>query len=292
MAVGGSTNALIHIPAIAAELEMEIPLSLFDTLSRTTPYLCDLRPSGKYTLKEFDEAGGLPALLQELSPLLHPGALTVTGKTLGENVKGAEVLNREVIFPLSAPIAPEGGLAILRGNLAPNGAVIKISGVAREDLRKKGPAKVFGSEAEACEKVLKGEIHPGDMVVIRCVGPKGDPGMRLTARFLWLLAGMNLDTAVMVITDGRFSGSNKGGAVGHVSPEAAEGGPIALVQDGDMIEVNIPERRLELDVSEEEMQRRRHSWRPPRGRFKKGLLSRIETTMLPSEAGAILKRNF
>jgi dihydroxy-acid dehydratase len=292
MAVGGSTNALIHIPAIAAELEMEISLSLFDALSRATPYLCDLRPSGKYTLKEFDEAGGLPALLQELSPLLDAQTLTVTGKTLGENVKSAEVLNREVIFPLSAPIAPEGGLAILRGNLAPGGAVIKISGVAREDLRKKGPAKVFGSEAEACEKLLKGEIRPGDMVVFRYVGPKGDPGMWLTARFLWLLAGMNLDTAVMVITDGRFSGSNKGGAVGHVSPEAADGGPIALVRDGDMIEVNIPERKLELAVSEEEMQRRRHSWRPPQRKFKKGLLSRIETTMLASEAGAILKRNF
>ena len=292
MALGGSTNALIHIPAIAAELDMEIPLSLFDALSRETPYLCNVRSSGEYTLKEFDEAGGLPALLKELSALLHPESLTVTGRTLVENVKDSKVLDRKVIFPLSEPIAKEGGLAILRGNLAPGGAVVKISGVAKEDLRKRGPAKVFGSEAEACEKLLNGEIRPGDMVVIRSIGPKGDPGMRVTARFLWLLVGMNLDTTVTVVTDGRFSGTNKGGAVGHVSPEAAEGGPIAVVQEGDMIEVNIPERRLDLAVPEEEIKRRLDSWRPPQTKFRKGLLARISTTMLPTEKGAILKRSF
>jgi dihydroxy-acid dehydratase len=292
MALGGSTNALIHIPAIAAELDLDIPLSLFDALSRKTPYLCNVRSSGEYTLKEFDEAGGLPALLKELSPLLHSDNLTVTGKTLVENVKDSKVLDRKVIFPLADPIAKEGGLAILRGNLAPNGAVVKVSGVATEDLIKRGPAKVFGSEAEACEKLLSGEVRPGDMVVIRSIGPKGDPGMRVTARFLWLLAGMNLDTSVTVITDGRFSGTNKGGAVGHVSPEAAEGGPIAVVREGDTIEVNIPERRLDLAVPEEEIRRRLESWKPPQARFKKGLLARISTTMLPTEKGAILKRSF
>jgi dihydroxy-acid dehydratase len=243
-------------------------------------------------MKEFDEAGGLPALLKELSPLLHSEAMTVTGETLAENVKNAEVLDRQVIFSLSTPISKEGGVAILRGSLAPNGAVVKISGLATEELRKKGSARVFNSEKQACEKLLKGEINPGDMVIIRYVGPKGDPGMRITAKFLWLLSGMNLDTTVTLITDGRFSGTNRGGCVGHVSPEAAEGGPIALVRDGDIIEMNIPERKLELVVPEEEISKRLNLWEPPQSKFKKGLLARISQTMLPIEKGAILQRNF
>lgn len=292
LALGGSTNALIHIPAIAAELEMEIHLSLIDSLSRETPFLLNVKPSGKYMMKEFDEAGGLPALLHELSPLLHSEALTVTGKTLGENVHGSEVFNREVIFSLSAPIAREGGVAILKGSLAPQGAVVKISGLQQEDLIKKGPAKVFDSEKEACEKLLKKKIKPGDVVVMRYLGPKGYPGMRTAAYFLWVLAGMKLDKTVTVITDGRFSGTNLGGAIGHVSPEAAAGGPIALVQDGDLIEINIPERKAELAVTEEEMKRRAQSWKPPRPKFHKGLLARISQTMLPIERGAILQRKF
>ena len=292
LALGGSTNALIHIPAIAAELEMEIPLSFFDSLGRQTPFLCNVQPSGEYTMKEFDEAGGLPALLKELSPLLHSETMTVTEKTLGENVKYAEVFNREVIFPLSAPIAKEGGIAILRGSLAPNGAVVKISGLGEEDLIKKGPAKVFNSEREACENLLKGKVTPGNMVIIRYLGPKGNPGMRIAARFLWILSGMNLDKSVTVITDGRFSGTNRGGAIGHVSPEAAEGGPIALVREGDIIEINIPERKVELAVQEEEIKKRFNSWKPPQSKFKKGLLARISKTILPIEKGAILQRNF
>ena len=292
MALGGSTNALIHLPAIASELEMELPLSLFDALSRQTPFLCNVVPSGKYTMKEFDEAGGLPALLKELSPLLHHDTVTVTGKPLVENVKDAEVLNREVIWPLSAPIQPEGGVAILGGNLAPRGAVVKVSGVNSERLIRKGPAKVFDSEKEAVDHLLKGGIKPGDMVIIRYVGPRGDPGMRITARVLWFLAGMNLDTDVTVITDGRFSGTNRGGAIGHVSPEAAEGGPIAIVQNGDVIEVNLPERKVNLLVPHEEIERRMRSWKAPASQFKKGLLARMSKTMLPVESGAILKRNF
>ncbi len=292
LAVGGSTNAVLHLPAIAGELGIELPLSLFDSLSRETPFLCNLRPSGKHTMKEFDEAGGLPALLKELSPLLHTHAMTVTGKRLEENIRHSEVFNREVIFPLRAPIAKEGGIAILRGNLAPHGAVVKVSGLEDEELRKKGSTKVFDSEQEACEKLLDGEIHPGDMVVIRYVGPQGDPGMRITARFLWLLSGMQLDTTVTVISDGRFSGTNRGGAIGHVSPEAQVGGPIALVQDGDTIEVSIPERKVELLVHEQELKKRLNAWEPRKSKYTRGLLARISDTMLPVEKGAVLQRNF
>lgn len=292
LALGGSTNALIHIPAIAAELNMEIPLSLFDSLSRTTPFLCNVKPSGKYFMKEFDEAGGLPALLKELSPLLNPETITITGKTLLENIKESKVFDRDVIFPLSSPLSKEGGIAVLRGNLAPNGAVVKISGLSRKELKKKGSAKVFDSEREACKSLLKGKINPGDMIVIRYVGPKGEPGMRINARFLWLLSGMHMDKSVTLITDGRFSGTNKGGAVGHVSPEGAEGGMIAVVRNGDIIEMNIPERKLELLVPDDEIQKRFHSWKPPQLKFERGLLARISRTMLPVEKGAILQRNF
>jgi dihydroxy-acid dehydratase len=292
LALGGSTNALIHIPAIAAELDLEIPLFLFDSLSRETPFLCNVKPGGKHMMKEFDEAGGLPALIRELSPLLHSDTMTVTGKSLVENVRDSKVLGREVIFPLSAPIAKEGAISILTGNLAPNGAVVKTSGLGKEELKKKGPARVFDSEREACEKLFKGKINPGDMVVIRYVGPKGDPGMRLTSRFLWFLSGFNLDKSVAVISDGRFSGTNRGGAIGHVSPEAAEGGPIAVVRDGDVIALNIPERRLELAVPAEEIKKRLNSWKPPKARFKKGLIARIAKTMLPVEKGAVLQGNF
>ena len=292
MALGGSTNALIHIPAIAAELEMEINLSLFDSLSRQVPFICNVKPSGKYTMKKFDEAGGLPALLKELTPLLHPGTITVTGKTLLENVQDAEVFDRDIIFSLAAPLAKEGGVAILRGNLASNGAVIKIAGLNKEDLKKRGPAKVFDSEGEACESLLNGKIDEGDMVVIRYLGPKGDPGMRITSKFLWLLSGMKLDRSVTLISDGRFSGTNLGGAIGHVSPEAAEGGAIAIIRDGDIIEMDIPGRIVTLQIPEEEMKRRLDSWKPPQRKFKNGLLARISTTMLSIEKGAILQRDF
>lgn len=293
LAVGGSTNAVIHIPAIAAELDMEIPLSLFDSLSRKTPFICNVNPSGKYLIKEFDEAGGLPALIKELSPLLHTDTMTVTGKTLGENVKDAEVYNRDVIFPLSNALAKEGGVAILKGTLAPDGAVIKISGLSEKDMKKRGPAKAFNSEREAVDALLRGEVKPGDMVVLRYLGPKGDPGMRIAgARFLWVLAGMNLETAITLISDGRFSGTNKGGAVGHVSPEAQVGGPIAFVRNGDMIELNIQDRKVDLLVSEAELKKRRQSWKTPEPKFKKGLLARIETTMQPIEKGGTLQSKF
>jgi dihydroxy-acid dehydratase len=292
LALGGSTNAMIHIPAIAYERGFDTPLSLFDSLSRRTPFICNVEPSGKYTMKEYDEAGGLPALLRELSPLLHTDTLTVTGKTLKENIDGAEVLDRKVIHPLSAPLAQEGGVAVLYGRLAPQGAIVKTSGLAEADLKKRGPAKVFDSEQDACETLLKGGIEPGDMVVIRYVGPKGDPGMRITARFLWLLAGLKLDTVVTLVTDGRVSGTNQGGTVCHLSPEAAAGGPIALVQDGDIIMFDISAREIHLEIAPPELEKRRQKWSHPSAKFKKGLLARISTTMLPVERGAVLQRDF
>jgi dihydroxy-acid dehydratase len=292
LAVGGSTNALIHLPAIAYELDMMLPLSQFDSLSRQTPFLCNIKPSGEYTMQEFAEAGGLPALLKELDSLLNHDVVTVTGKSLTENIKQSEVFDRKVIYPLTAPLSKEGGIAILFGSLAPQGAAVKVSGIVESQIKKEGPAKVFDSEKDACEKLLAGEIKPGDMVVIRYVGPKGDPGMRITARFLWLLSGMNLDTSVTVISDGRFSGSNKGGAICHVSPEAADGGPIALVHDGDLMALDIPERKVELLVPEDTLRERFKSWQPLPSRFTRGLLSRISKTMLPVEKGAILQRKF
>jgi dihydroxy-acid dehydratase len=252
-----------------------------------------VNPSGKYLMKEFSEAGGVPAVLKELSPLLHTEGLTVTGKTLGDNVKDASIYNRDVIYPLSSPLSREGGIAILKGTLAPGGAVIKISGLPESEMRKKGPARAFDSEKAACEALLRGEVKPGDMVVLRYLGPKGDPGMRIAgARFLWLLAGMNMETQVTLISDGRFSGTNKGGAVGHVSPEAQTGGPIGLVRDGDMIELDITERRIDLLVPDEEMKKRYASFKSPAVKFKKGFLSRIETTMQPIEKGGTLQSCF
>jgi dihydroxy-acid dehydratase len=292
LAVGGSTNALLHLPAIAHELEMEIPLGRFDSLSRETPFICNVKPSGAYSMERLDEAGGLPALIKELGPLMYLEEMTITGMTLGENVKDSQVLDREVIFPIGAPIAEEGGIAVLKGSLAPNGAIVKISGLPEEALKKKGPARVFNSEQEACESLLGGNVRPGDMVVIRYVGPKGDPGMRITARFLWLLSGINLEKEVTVLTDGRVSGTNLGGTVCHVSPEAADGGAIALVQDGDIIELDTGKRRLQLKVPDDEIRDRRKLWEPPKTRFKKGLLARISTTMAPVEKGAFLRRNF
>ncbi len=292
LAVGGSTNALIHLPAIAYELGIDIPLTLFDSLSRQTPFICNIKPSGANTMQEFAEAGGLPALLNELMPLLHHDQLTVTGKSLKENIKGIEAYDRKVIHSLSQPLSKEGGVAILFGSLAPYGAAVKVSGVAEAQLVKKGEAKVFDSEKDACGKLLAGHIKSGDMVVIRHVGPKGDPGMRVTARFLWLLAGMDLDATVTVISDGRFSGTNKGGAVCHVSPEAADGGPLAIVEDGDLISINIPERRVDLLVEDGIIAERIKSWQPVLAKHTKGLLARISKTMLPVEKGAVLQRNF
>jgi len=290
MALGGSTNAVLHLMAIAREMGVELPLELFDQISRQTPYLAKMSPAGPFHLQDLDEAGGIPAVMKELSRggLIELDALTVTGQTVGENVAEAVIRRPEVIKTLEEPIRPEGGIAILRGNLAPDGAVVKSAAVAEKMLVHRGPAKVFDSEEEAVEAILGGEIERGDVVVIRYEGPKGGPGMREMLMPTSALAGMGLDEDVALLTDGRFSGATRGAAIGHISPEAAEGGPIALLQDGDMVEIDIPARRLEARLSPEEMEKRRESWRPA-ARVTKGYLARYAAMVTSASTGAVLR---
>jgi len=290
MALGGSTNAVLHLMAIAHEMGVELPLELFDQISRQTPYLAKMSPAGPFHLQDLDEAGGIPAVMKELSRggLIELDALTVTGQTVGENVAEAVIRRPEVIKTLEEPIRPEGGIAILRGNLAPDGAVVKSAAVAEKMLVHRGPAKVFDSEEEAVEAILGGEIERGDVVVIRYEGPKGGPGMREMLMPTSALSGMGLDEDVALLTDGRFSGATRGAAIGHISPEAAEGGPIALLQDGDMVEIDIPARRLEARLSPEEMEKRRESWRPA-ARVTKGYLARYAAMVTSASTGAVLR---
>lgn len=287
-ALGGSSNAILHMPAIAEEADVEFNIDLFDRYSMEVPQICNVKPTGKYLLKDLDEAGGLPAVLKELAPLLNLDVLTITGRTLRENISSAKVLNREVIYPLSQPFKQMSGIVILKGNLAPRGAIVKLSGVAKELHTYRGRARVFNSEVEATNALLKGEINSGDVVVIRYLGPRGDPGMRVCARFLWILSSMPTKR-VALVTDGRFSGTNKGLGIGHVSPEAAVGGPIALVKDNDIIEIDIPNRRLNIEISDEEIKRRKDVWKAPSPKAGKGYLTLMERLMQPPEKGATLK---
>ncbi|MBC7114817.1 MAG: dihydroxy-acid dehydratase [Archaeoglobi archaeon] len=263
MAVGGSTNAVLHLPAIAHELGIDLSLEIFDEFSRRIPTICGMAPTtDRYSMKDLDEAGGLPAVWKEIEGELNLDAITVSGKTIGEIIKEAHGVYGGVIRRRSEPFYREGGIAILRGNLAPDGAVVKASAVSENMLVHEGEAKVFDSEEDAMEAVMKGRIEEGDVIVIRYEGPKGGPGMREMYDILQVLDGMGLSSSVALVTDGRFSGSNRGGAIGHVSPEAAEGGPIALVRDGDLIKIDIPKRLLHVEISEEEMEERRREWRP------------------------------
>lgn len=287
-AIGGSSNAILHVPAITQELDVDFDIDLFDRYSMEVPQICDVKPTGKYLLKDLDEAGGLPAILKELGPMLDLNTLTVTGRTLGENISTAKVLDRKVIYPLSQPFKQESGIVILKGNLAPEGAIVKLSGVPKELQTYRGGARVFDSEVRATEALLKEEINSGDVVVIRYLGPRGDPGMRVCARFLWILSSMPTKR-VALVTDGRFSGTNKGLGIGHVSPEAAVGGPIALVEDDDMIEIDIPNRRLDIEISDKEIKRRKEVWKAPSPKGGKGYLALMEKLMQPPEKGATLK---
>jgi len=255
LAMGGSLNACLHLPAIANELGLELPLSRFDEISRRVPFIASVTPNNnEYTTNDLQRAGGMPALMNELRPLLHLDALTVTGRTVGENIAGAAVLDREIIRPLSDPISPSGGIAVLKGNLAADGALIKQSAVP-EALRKfSGPARVFNSEEEFMAYFEAGKVAEGDAIIIRYEGPKGGPGMRELHRCTEVLARYQ---RVALITDGRFSGASAGLSIGYVSPEAAEGGPLALVQDGDTVEIDLDERRLELKVPQAELEGRR-----------------------------------
>jgi dihydroxy-acid dehydratase len=279
MAIGGSTNAVLHLSAIANEMGVSLPLTLFDEISRRVPHLCNMSPSGPYALEDLDAAGGIPALMKELSSLLHLDAVTVTGKTVEHNIEKARVINAKVIRPLSNPVHKEGGIAILRGNLAPKGAVIKTAAVSSRMLSHKGPAKVFNSEEEAMKAIVGQKIKPGDVVVIRYEGPKGGPGMREMLSPTATISGMGLSESVALITDGRFSGATRGPCIGHVSPEAAEGGPIAILKDGDIIEINIPKRILRVELKEEELENRLKSWKPKPPKIKRGYLAKYSSLL-------------
>jgi dihydroxy-acid dehydratase len=289
MAMGGSTNSVLHLLAIAHEAGIPLALDEFDTMSRRVPHLCNVKPSGQYAVGRMDAAGGIPALMQEIKSLLHLDVLTVTGKTLGENIAGAAVANREVIRPLSEPLYREGGLAILRGNLAPEGAVVKQTGIRfKKMLSHRGPARIFEGMEEAVKAFMGDAVKPGDVVVVRYEGPKGGPGMREMHQITSVMVGMGLDEHCGLVTDGRFSGSTRGPCIGHISPEAAEGGPLALVRDGDLIEYDIPGRRLNLLLSEEELARRRAAWQPPK-RELTGILARYASLAESASKGAILR---
>jgi dihydroxy-acid dehydratase len=287
LAIGGSTNACIHIPAIAKECDVDLDLDLWDRMSRETPFICSVYPNHPtYTIRDLDFAGGIQAVMKELSSLLHLDVITVTGKTLRENLENVKNLNNDVIRPISNPYSKEGGIAILKGNLAPNGAVVKQSAVSPKMLRHKGPAKVFDSEEDAIDALMKGKVEEKDILVIRYEGPKGSPGCNEMLNIMHYIVGMGLDESVALVTDGRFSGTNKGGAVGHVSPEAADGGPIAVVQNGDMISIDIPNRKLHLEIDNEELMERLRKWRPREPKVKKGVLDFYARFCGPLEKGA------
>lgn len=286
MALGGSTNTVLHLPAIANELNIELKLEIFDKFSRETPHLCDLRPGGPYFLYDFEQAGGVPALMKRLEKNLNLDVLTVTRKTLRENLRDIKILNEEVIRPLNNPIHAEGGIAILKGNLAPNGAVVKQTAVDPKILKHKGPARVFNSEGEAMCAILNKRIRPGDVVVIRYVGPKGAPGMPEMLAPTSAIVGFGLGTSVALITDGRFSGGTRGLCVGHVSPEAYEAGPIAAVEEGDIIEIDVPNRKINVKLSEEELKKRLTKFQLPKRKLT-GVLARYSKFVRSADKGAI-----
>jgi dihydroxy-acid dehydratase len=289
MALGGSTNAVLHLKAIANEAGIDLPLSLFDEFSRKIPHLCDMRPAGPYDLEELDAAGGIPAVMKELSRFLHLDAITVTGKTVGKNIKDAVVCDRRVIRPLTDPVHKDGGIAILTGNLAPKGAAVKVTAISTKMLVHEGPAKVYDSEKEAMRAILNKEISNGDIVVIRYEGPKGGPGMPEMLLPTATISGMGLNESVALVTDGRFSGATRGPCIGHVSPEAAEGGPIAAIKNGDIISIDIPRRALNVKLTEEEIGSRLKLWKPKKSRIKKGYLKRYSSLVQSADTGGVLK---
>jgi len=292
MALGCSTNTVLHVPAIAKEAGVELGLDLFNQVSTRVPHLCSLIPGGPHSLQQLDEAGGVPAVMKELLETesgLHLDVMTATGKTLRENLVGREVRNREVIRPVDNAYHEIGGIAVLYGNLAPDGAVVKQSAVADEMMVHTGPARVFDSEDEAQAAILDGAIQPGDVVVIRYCGPRGGPGMPEMLSPTASIIGMGLGKSVALITDGRFSGGTQGACIGHISPEAADGGPIALVREGDRIAIDIPNKAITLDVTEPELEQRRTAWRPPAARITSGYAARYAKQVTSGATGAVLK---
>ena len=291
MALGCSTNTMLHLPAIAHEIGFDLDMRLANEYSAKTPNLCHLAPAGHTYMDELNEAGGVYAVMHELSKLglLDLDCLTVTGKTVGENIKNAFNRNPEVIRPVENPYSANGGLAVLSGNIAPEGGVVKQSAVTPEMLVHEGPARVFDSEDDAIEAILGGKINPGDVVVIRYEGPKGGPGMREMLNPTSAIAGMGLGSTVALITDGRFSGASRGASIGHISPEAAVGGPIALIEEGDIIRVDIPAKGLNVLVSDEELKRRKAAWKPREPKITTGYLARYAAMVTSGSRGAVLE---
>ena len=288
LAMGGSTNAVLHLLAMAHEAEVTLELDDFDRLSRRTPYLTDLRPAGRFVMSDVDKVGGVPVVMKELlnAGLLHGDVLTVTGETMAENL---QAFDREpdsrVIYPVSSPRSPTGGLVVLKGNLAPDGAVMKVAGTKHHIHE--GPARVFDGERDTFDAVSKRLINPGDVVVLRYEGPRGGPGMQEMLAVTGAIIGQGLGDSVMLLTDGRFSGATHGPMIGHVSPEAAVGGPIALVRDGDIIVMDVQKRELAVKVSDEELERRRREWSPPEPRYTRGVMAKYARLVTSASQGAV-----
>ena len=291
MALGCSTNTVLHVPAIAHEAEVDLTLEHFNEVSEKAPHLCSLIPGGPHSLQQLDEAGGVPAVILELSKknIIHSDVMTVTGKTLGENLSKVQVRDHEIIRPIDNPYHAKGGIAVLYGNLAPDGAVVKQSAVADEMLTHEGPARVFNSEEEAQSAILGNKINSGDVVIIRYCGPKGGPGMPEMLSPTSAIIGMGLGKSVALLTDGRFSGGTQGACLGHISPEAAVGGPIGLVNEGDIIHIDIPAKKIELKVDNAELESRRLKWQPPEPKITSGYVARYSKLVTSGSTGAILK---
>ena len=291
MALGCSTNTMLHLPAIAHEAGVEINLDIANQISARTPNLCHLAPAGHHYMEELNEAGGIYAVMNELNKkgLLHTDLITATGKTVGENIAGCENRNPEIIRPIDDPYSQTGGIAVLRGNIAPDSCVVKRSAVVPEMMEHEGPARVFDCEEDAIDAIKGGKIVAGDVVVIRYEGPKGGPGMREMLNPTSAIAGMGLGSSVALITDGRFSGASRGASIGHVSPEAAVGGPIALIEEGDIISINIPANTINVKVSDEELAKRKENWIPKEPKVKTGYLARYASMVTSADRGAILE---
>lgn len=291
MALGCSTNSMLHLPAIAHEALVDLDIEMANEISAKTPNLCHLAPAGHTYIEELNEAGGVYAVMNELSKkgLLHTDLITATGKTVGENISGCENKNPKIIRPIDNPYSEVGGIAVLRGNIAPDTCVVKRSAVAPEMLKHEGPARVFDCEEDAIEAIKGGKIVAGDVVVIRYEGPKGGPGMREMLNPTSAIAGMGLGSSVALITDGRFSGASRGASIGHISPEAAVGGPIALVEEGDIIKIDIDNHSINVDVSDEELSKRKENWQPKEPKIKTGYLTRYASLVTSANKGAILR---
>jgi len=287
MALGGSTNSVLHLPAIANEAGIRFPLKMINEVSANTPQICKLSPAGEHHIENLDQAGGIYAVMSELKEYLRLGTMTVTGETLGQNISMAKVLDKDVIRPHSKAYSPTGSLAILFGNLAPDGSVVKKGAVAPEMMVHQGPARVFDSEQLATEAIMSGKIKPGDVVVIRYEGPKGGPGMREMLTPTSIITGMGLDKEVALITDGRFSGATRGAAIGHVSPEAASRGPIAAIEEGDIIKIDIPAGKLDVDLSNEEIAKRIARLPAFKSPIKSGYLKRYAEKVSSASTGAV-----